>query len=263
MEIQANFIIPFAYTREIEEKLSDFSSKYSYKYGKCWISIQSPEYNFMWSLFEQKEWLKRNSRGEYEPLRITYRRVYEANEYNDAGFLTMSLSGDNCFCIEDEYSYYELVNGTYIQVKPFTIKGKSKYDIEGINPVGELIITDKVKFALERESLTGVEYLPIFKDKERNKIIEGYWQLHATNVLSPMSQYTEIMVDSGERPQQFLKSQLTYSKNLLKDLKDFNVTSELWGSGRKGVQFKVISNPVYQLLKEFKICPVFEPIRFV
>src|SRR4030066_211408 len=133
-------------------------------------------------------------------------KVFSEKELNSAEFLYMGPAGYWGYPQPEEgmedwqRASYDLSTACplcgfgAIQNRPYLVKGEPKFgrnDILALNWTYEFLVTARLMKLIEDAGLSGVEFLPLLRYK-KNVPIEGFYQLHFTSTLPPMSPKTEI-----------------------------------------------------------------------
>ncbi len=123
---------------------------------------------------------------------------------------------------------------------------------------------------LEKEGFTDVEYWNVVWYK-KNEYFSDIYQLFINNVMPKMSSETNIE-PSGEKICECGKSgyyledgqQIKYDRESLRDIKDFNKTSEWLGGMKMAWQFPIVTKRVYDFFKKNKIkALLYEPVAVI
>ena len=142
-------------------------------------------------------------------------------------------------------------------------------DVAGIHWIDELVITDKLKNLIEKESLSGFEIWPII-DAKRKIPCNGVYQLFIVGKMPPMSSKASIIRAEGIEPCEcrkkgyMLKEIPIYNNNSLNNVKDFNKTFEWLGGLVETSQLIIVKKRIYDLFMNNKIKGVrFEPTKII
>ena len=130
----------------------------------------------------------------------------------------------------------------------------------------EFIISKRFRDLIETQGLTGCDFAPVMHRKT-NQASPDIFQLIVTNVLpdiAPEFKRENIQCDKCGTQVLIRRDWLySYHKSALKNIMDFNLTKEYF-SVTYPYRVLIISQKVYQLIKEYKIKgPVYVPVRLI
>ncbi|MEL7567917.1 MAG: hypothetical protein AAGU27_23995 [Dehalobacterium sp.] len=141
-----------------------------------------------------------------------------------------------------------------------------KYDIATITP--EIIINERLLNLICDNDLTGYEFKPVKDVKGKEK--PDLYQLVINNILPQMSNEIKTVTDKTSFCDEckmhgvFLRSEIVYESDALKNAKDFNLSYEYFGARIYCNRQIIVSNKVYDLFTNNKVKRVaFEPVRIV
>ena len=215
------------------------------------------KYNLFHTFAEGREYTKEEIKSaKYFTVEIIYPWEKDGTSADEYG----TKYEDTCSC--------KLCKGSKKQISDLIINKKKmgKYDIATIQP--EIIVNEKLYNLILENELSGCEFKLVRDYKGREEPV--FYQLVVNNILPNMNDgiRTEIVEDvyckKCKRNGVFLRSEVIYNKESMKEACDFNLTSEYFGQNLYCAQTVIASKKVFDLFKKNKIKRVFfEPVNVI
>lgn len=264
------------------EKRIVFNTKHDESAGKKAFEIMNKKYpgmkdtgSFIVKLFEDDpkyklliQYLEENNFSKF----ITDDEVFSKEEMLSAPIMQMKPDSytESRPMPKKDYGYlkesYDQNSGCNIctkgkiQNKPLQLIEKTslgKKDIIGMRWTYGFLVSKRFKELAEEAELTGCEFWPIIKYKEKEPF-DGIFQLKITGVMPKMASETNIIHDFSVcnicgHEKVYPKGRIYYNASDLRNIPDFALTQEWFGMYWDIWQWPFMSQRAYRFFKENKI----------
>ena len=146
------------------------------------------------------------------------------------------------------------------QVSPLVInKNLMKGKDIGVTTNNEIVVSEQLKNAIEKDKLTGVHFASVNHYQNTKREFPKYYQMYVDSIMPEIDSSTMFRFDipaycdkckgHGNIP----VSAIRYAKNNLNKIGDFNWTKERMGAELSGSPYLIVSKKTYDLWKTLKI----------
>lgn len=251
--------------KDIEDKYKSVSKNIRWSYGVCYIEIYSdlPEYSMLVEQLQKNDFY----------YRVQSKIEFSKKELEEAQFLSFNIKHlcENTYTNNFNQYFLEETEGSSvhtIQCNDLEILKSDLGNRDIVNSTeNEYIVSNKLKEILEAENFEEVSFRPVYTKKKHEHIA---YQIIIGNYLPCLHSKTDLKIGNDDwryNIRSYIMKEdtvLYYPREILTKAKDFNLSSEYFGTGIFPRPMRVVSQRVRQLFIKNKIKGIdFEPIFLV